>query len=143
MPYMLTYKTGDGKSDFHMCSDMDNALHMAEHFRNADDASDVAVYRTEEVKIEFKAYFKAEVDEIAPGGTGRFADPATGTSESVPSDEVPRMPPIETPLVETPVAVQAEVIESVDSGMPQAEVEAEPEVATPAGDATFGIFARS
>lgn len=129
MPYMVTFQTGDGKDGFHLCRDKDDALRMAEHYRNTDDVADLNVYRVEEVPLEFRAYFRVEFSEEIDG---QVAGPQPAASEVIQEHARTAMPRAASYPEAIPEIPQVQHVEPPPPEPPP-EVSREP---------TFGIFSR-
>lgn len=63
MDHLVTFKTAEGRDGNHTAASLDEAIRFVERLRNNEGASDVRVFRMQEVPIEFRTYFKVEVGE--------------------------------------------------------------------------------
>lgn len=80
MEHQVRFLTPEGREGHHSAETLEDALRFVERLRNAEGASEVRVFRVQEIPIEFKTYYKVElragesVGEPAPAE----ADPADG-----------------------------------------------------------------
>lgn len=135
MPYMVTFQGTDGNSGFHLCQDKPDALRMAEHFRNSDEVAELAVYRADEIPLEFKTYYRAEFTGDEPAAAVRMDDVVSGTPQLSEQEAAAT-----TASPATPVDAQPEVPTldpAPEAGMPDEGVGE-----TEAQETTFGIFSR-
>lgn len=63
MEHLVTFKTAEGRDGNHTAASLDEAIRFVERLRNNEGASDVRVFRMQEVPIEFRTYFKVEVGD--------------------------------------------------------------------------------
>ena len=77
MPYMVTFRDEEGRNGFHLYDDREEALRMVEHFRNADEVTDLRLYDATTLPLEFRAYYRAEISNstVDAVGTNRPAEP--------------------------------------------------------------------
>lgn len=61
MEHMVTFKSAEGRDGHHSAKSLEDALKFVERLRNHEGASEVRLYRMQEVPIEFRAYYKVEV----------------------------------------------------------------------------------
>ncbi len=61
MEHLVKFHSAEGREGQHTAASLDDALRFVERLRNNEDASDVRVFRMNEIPIEFKTYYKVEV----------------------------------------------------------------------------------
>lgn len=83
MEHLVTFKSAEGREGQHTAKTLEDALKFVERLRNHEGATDVRVFRMQEIPIEFKAYYKVELKGgDAPGAEdGAEADEAPETAE--------------------------------------------------------------
>ena len=65
MPFMVVFRTNEGKAGYHPAETLDDAVRFVEHLRNNQQVEESKVYRLDEVPIEFKVMYKVEVSGAA------------------------------------------------------------------------------
>jgi hypothetical protein len=87
--HLVRFTTGEGREGLHVAKDLDEALRFTERLRNTEEATDVRLYRLQELAVEFKVTYRAEV---------RPADgEAAAEGASVPAPPTP-LAPAERPI---------------------------------------------
>ena len=76
MAYLVVYQAADGTSGYEPCDDLQLAILAAERLRNVEQVEAPRIFRTEEVRIDFRPYYRVEVASEAP--------PAAAASEVAP-----------------------------------------------------------
>lgn len=84
MPHMVIFRTTEGKQAYHPTEALEDAIRFVEHLRNAEQVTDVHVFRLQEVPLEFKVLYKVEV-----GGPGSEEPSAAGTAPPVATSSAP------------------------------------------------------
>ncbi len=103
---MVTFQTPDGTPGFHQSDHLDEAITFVERLRNEQGVHNSRIFRMEELKFDFKPYYKVEVASDA--GAIRAPEPKA-TPSSRPSkpaeaaeldltDEAQAGAPVETPV---------------------------------------------
>ena len=64
MAYLVVYQADDGSVGYEPSTDLDSAITAAERLRNVEGVATPRIFRTEEVHIDFRPYYRVEV---APG----------------------------------------------------------------------------
>lgn len=82
MDHLVTFRTAEGRDGSHTAESLDEALRFVERLRNNEGASDVRLFRMQEIPIEFKPYYKVEV------GESRAEEPVPEPAEAVAEAEV-------------------------------------------------------
>ncbi len=70
MEHLVRFMSAEGREGQHRADTLDDALAFVERLRNSEEASDVRVYRMEEVPIEFRTYYKVELGYGEQPSTG-------------------------------------------------------------------------
>jgi hypothetical protein len=143
--HVVFFPAPDGAPAFRRVPDLEQAVRLVEHLRNAEGINEVSCHALTEVPLAFRAYYRVEVP--APVEAPAPEAPAA----EVPAVEVPavEVPAVEVPAVEAPVAevpaqpvAEAPQVEEV----PQVEAAPEPVMAGSNGHAhdgakSLGFFA--
>lgn len=99
MQHLVSFKTAEGRDGHHMASSLEEAVQFVERLRNSEGASDVQLFRLTQVPIEFKTYYRVEVNgaEVsAPAPTVNAAPtptPAPAPGEEPPAEQLPESAP--------------------------------------------------
>ena len=88
MPYMVIFRHAEGRAGYHQAESLDDGVRFVEHLRNQENVTDARIFRMQEVAIEFKTYYKVEVQ---------------GTRDDTADAPVPA-PVADLPLADAPVA---------------------------------------
>ena len=96
MEHLVKFRTAEGRDGQHTAAALDEALRFVERLRNHEGASEVRVFRMQEIPIEFKAYFKVE---LRPGEDAEGVEPAA---------PVEALRPPTAPGVPAPAAAEGE-----------------------------------
>jgi len=99
LSHMVIYRTADGQPGYHQADELDEAVRFVERLRNGDGVDGARIFKMDEVKFDFRPYFKVEIGPaelpVAPAFAGRdhgfSADLGNGT------DAVPAEPAYEAP----------------------------------------------
>ncbi len=91
--HLVRFLTPEGREAQHVAGALDDALRFVERLRNNEEASEVRVYRMQEIPIEFKTYYRVELRPAA-GAPGDAPAEAPAVSASEP--EAPRPPLVAT-----------------------------------------------
>ena len=109
MEHVVFFPAHDGTPAFRRVSSLEDAVRLVEHLRNVESVAELSVHALTEVPLAFKAFYRVEV----PAGEV-LAAPVT----EVPSQELPPPLPVvdvvplleDAPLVEAPVALEADSV---------------------------------
>lgn len=97
MEHLVRFTTAEGREGQHAAPSLDDALKFVERLRNNEEASEVRVFRMQEVPISFRAYYRVELT----------ADAATGDEPAPVGDALESVPPVPAgvhpPLAATPI----------------------------------------
>ncbi len=84
MSYIVVYQRTDGSSGLEECANLDLAVVAAERLRNVDSVENSRIFKTEEVKFDFRPYYRVEVSDGAEGLTSsNTTDPVTTAPDPV------------------------------------------------------------
>ena len=64
MSYIVVYQSEDGSPGVEECVDLDLAIVTAERLRNVDAVDRPRIFKTEEIRYDFKPYYRVEVSSI-------------------------------------------------------------------------------
>ncbi len=102
MSYIVVYQREDGSSGLEECESLDLAVVAAERLRNVDSVENPRIFKTEEVKFDFRPYYRVEVADgdgatsvpapSAPAPVAASAAATTSTATPVAKSE-PAPPP--------------------------------------------------
>lgn len=106
MSYIVVYQRADGSSGLEECGTLDLAVVAAERLRNVDSVEHPRIFKTEEVKFDFRPYYRVEVfDGAESPTTSETSEPvSTASTISAPvveSDSPPPPTPISEPAAST------------------------------------------
>ena len=79
---MVTFQTPDGTPGFHQSETLDEAITFVERLRNEQGVHNSRIFRMEELKFDFKPYYKVE---ISPGNEDAIMPPQRSTPSSRPA----------------------------------------------------------
>jgi hypothetical protein len=79
---MVTFQTPDGTPGFHQSETLDEAITFVERLRNEQGVHNSRIFRMEELKFDFKPYYKVEISAADSGG---IAPPERATPSSRPA----------------------------------------------------------
>ena len=74
MPHMVIFRSGEGKAGYHQADALEDAIRFVERLRNCENVEQARIFRMEEVRFEYRPYFRVEVGaassspEPGPGG---------------------------------------------------------------------------
>lgn len=133
MAYIVVYQANDGSSGYEPTSDLDAAIQAAERLRNLDGVAEPRIFRTEEVHIDFRPYYRVEVTDestvsntvaASPVTEPDVAEPAAAPVEALAAmgeaAAVPAQPPYEPEPEPAQVTAPFEPLESVAPARPAA-----------------------
>ena len=63
MSYIVVYQRADGSAGIEECGDLDLAVVTAERLRNVDSVERPRIFKTEEIRYDFRPYYRVEVAE--------------------------------------------------------------------------------
>lgn len=97
MTFIVVYQRADGSAGVEECGDLDLAIVTAERLRNVDAVERPRIFKTEEIRYDFRPYYRVEVMSEDSADDSEGMTPPSGTQEVEPA-----------PVVET--AVEPEVV---------------------------------
>lgn len=143
MSYIVVYQREDGSSGLEECESLDLAVVAAERLRNVDSVENPRIFKTEEVKFDFRPYYRVEV---ADGDSGT-SEPAPPTPEPVvASATATATTSTATPLAKSepaapPAAPDSPSVSSIDPWATAESTSVEEAPAPPAPTADAGLTA--
>lgn len=98
MSYIVVYQRSDGSSGLEECTTLDLAVVAAERLRNVDAVENPRIFKTEEVKFDFRPYYRVEVstddEPSTPAADPVIAAPSAPVAETpAPEALAPDLPP--------------------------------------------------
>lgn len=99
---MVTFQTPDGTPGFHQSETLDEAITFVERLRNEQGVHNSRIFRMEELKFDFKPYYKVEISGAA--GSDGIAPPERATPSSRPAP--PKVDPALDLTDHEPVALE-------------------------------------
>ena len=97
MDHLIRFTTAEGVEGTHHATGLDDAVAFAERVRNAEGATDVRLYRLVEVPIEFRPYYRVEVQggetRDVPAAAATPVAPEAAGPPPIPVDGGPRLVP--------------------------------------------------
>lgn len=130
MSHMVIFQTPDGNPGYNQFETVDESIGFVEKLRNEQNVLNARIFKLEELKFEFKPYFRVQLAMLT---TGDSAAPAAPTPFSTPAPAPVAAAPSAPPApAEAPPAPQGAPVSNVDSpvGRPLATAP-EPPGATP------------
>jgi|GEM_PF-1336780 len=124
MSYIVVYQREDGSSGLEECENLDLAIVAAERLRNVDSVEHPRILKTEEVRFDFRPYYRVEVSDDAKETA--TADPVTTVPSTPPASNWPSA--ASKPASLKPPTPEAETAEETES--PALEAQVEPAAAT-------------
>lgn len=122
MSHMVIFQTPDGNPGYNQFEQLDEAVRFVESLRNEQGVENARMFALEEVKFDFKPYFRVEIDPpmVGPGPAANGAAAApSGPTNHFASAPPPPPPPAQVapqpdparsdPMAEAPAARYAEV----------------------------------
>lgn len=104
MSHMVIFQTPDGNPGYNQFEEIDEAVRFVETLRNDQGVENARMFALEEVKFEFRQYFRVEVDPPMVGPAGSTSGPVFVPTVA-PAPAPPPQPPGETfeaPFESTP-----------------------------------------
>lgn len=168
MPHLVKYMTPDGQPGEHEVDELHDAIAHVERLRNEEGVEGARIFRIEEVRFEFKPYYRVEIGSAAspvgtpaPAAPAPTAAPAAAAPAPAPVLEAAPAPIWAPPAEPTTTAVAAasapsapdDMVPQSDSGPAGAPVVVDPWAdapppppgdadATPAANGRRGLFGR-
>ncbi len=113
MTYLVVYQAADGTAGYEPCADLDSAVVAAERLRNVDNVDQPRIFRTEEITISFRPYYRVEVD--GEDGPVVVEAPVAAGAVEAPSEMTMPEPIVDVPEPETPWPS----IDTTETGLPE------------------------
>src|SRR5947207_5649470 len=67
MPHMVIFRDAEGRPGYHQADRLEDAVSFVEHLRNEQHVSDTRVFSMQEVPLEFKSYWRVEINSPSLG----------------------------------------------------------------------------
>jgi len=87
--HMVIFKTPDGNPGYNQFEELDEAVSFVESLRNEQGVENARMFALEEVKFEFKQYFRVAIDPPMVGAGATRSTPAAVGSPPAPPAFVP------------------------------------------------------
>ncbi|MEO2106165.1 MAG: hypothetical protein ABGZ36_11060 [Actinomycetota bacterium] len=81
MQHLVRFRTAEGRDGHHIAETLEEGVAFVERLRNTEGSSDVELFRLTAVPIEFKTYYRVEVNGAEVPGTPAAA-PTVGTAHT-------------------------------------------------------------
>ena len=94
MSHMVIFQTPDGNPGYNQFETLDEAVRFVEKLKNEQAVETARMFALEEVKFDFKPYFRVTLDPPAVGPTGSTGSAPVGAEASAPPP--PPAPPAPT-----------------------------------------------
>ena len=129
MSHMVIFQTPDGNPGYNQFEQLDEAVRFVESLRNEQGVENARMFALEEVKFDFKPYFRVEIDPPMVGPGPQAQPEAAQTNGHVATPPPPPAPPQATepayqpepshadPMAEAPRYAEAAAPRSADSGI--------------------------
>ena len=128
MSHMVIFQTPDGNPGYNQFEQLDEAVRFVESLRNEQGVENARMFALEEVKFDFKPYFRVEIDPpmVGPGPSANGeappvpAAPMNHFASAPPPPPVPAAPPQPDtarsyPMTEAPAARYGEAASPLGS----------------------------
>jgi hypothetical protein len=91
--HIVVFEGSERVPTFHRCEELADAVSFVEKLRNDRGVDKVQIYRTEEVRFDFKPYYRVELGALGAGPTptplGPAATPPTSMTPPPPISAIP------------------------------------------------------
>ena len=132
MSHMVIFQSPDGNPGYNQFESLEEAVRFVETLRNEQNVETARMFALEEVKFEFKPYFRVEIDPPAVG-PGTTDEPVQAVTAEEPEPASEPAPAFSAPAFSTPEPAPAPDLETPLAPVfpePEPEPEATPEPAT-------------
>lgn len=108
MEHVVFFPAHDGSPAFRRVANLEDAVRLVEHLRNAEGVSEVSVHALDEVPLAFKTWYRVEVPsstdaapslQAAPAAPDAPQEPAAPVAEVVDVPVLVEDAPLEQPVV--------------------------------------------
>ena len=138
---MVTFQTPDGTPGFHQSDHLDEAITFVERLRNEQGVHNSRIFRMEELKFDFKPYYKVEVASDA-GAMSAPEPEATPSSRPSQPEEAGELDLTDEAPAETRETVGAPAGAPAPLPPPPAAPISAPSIEEPAEPPRRGLFTR-
>lgn len=97
MAHMVIFQTPDGNPGYNQFDTVEAAVAFVEQLRNEQGVSNARMFALEELKFDFKAYYRVEMAALTAGDPPRAAAPAPAPAPAPPLQVVPPTAPSDAP----------------------------------------------
>lgn len=88
MSHMVIFQTPGGSPGYNQFETLDEAVSFVEQLRNEQDVSNARIFALEEIKFEFKPYFRVELQALTAGGpASRVPEPVRAAPQVAPAPQ--------------------------------------------------------
>lgn len=91
MGHIVVFEGSDRVPGYHRCEELADAVSFVEKLRNDRGVDKVNIYRTEEVRFDFKPYYRVELGAL---GAGSASTPLAVAPSAPPAPQMAPPPPI-------------------------------------------------
>jgi hypothetical protein len=74
--HMVIFRSAEGKPGYHQADSLEDAVRFVERLRNTESVTDSRIFHMQEVPIEFKQYFRVEVNPSGGPSEAPAVEPA-------------------------------------------------------------------
>lgn len=100
MQHLVRFRTAEGRDGHHIAETLEEGVAFVERLRNTEGSSEVELFRLTAVPIEFKTYYRVEVNGAEVPATPAVA-PTIGTAHTPPATPAAAVDEPATPAVPT------------------------------------------
>lgn len=142
MSHMVIFQTPDGNPGYNQFETVDESVAFVEKLRNEQNVLNARIFKLEELKFEFKPYFRVELAMVSSGDAAPAAVAAAAPAAPAPAPVAPSAPaapvapfggvapaPATGEVPSVPAAPQAALVAEAPVGRPVGA--GEPPVGTP------------
>jgi hypothetical protein len=111
--HIVAFEGADRVPAYHRCEELADAVSFVEKLRNDRGVETVQIFRTEEVRFDFKPYYRVELGALTAGSAPSASLPSAPAAAPAPAPAMAPPPPITA--MATPDSVRADAsIESTE-----------------------------
>lgn len=93
MSHMVIFQTPDGNPGYNQFETLDEAVRFVEKLRNEQNVSTARMFALEEVKFDFRPYYKVEVSALGAAGSSTVTTPPIDLAQRQAPPVAPTPPP--------------------------------------------------
>ena len=125
MEHVVFYTAGDGSPAYRRTANLDDAVRVVEHLRNAEAIEDVHVYSLASVALNFRPYYRVEINANAVEDAAPNAFAPQAVAEPAPAAPAAALPQQSAPAPAAPPAPPSPFSPIEPAGLHQ-QVDAQP-----------------